>query len=470
MSKDYCHISHGISFFFFRRGLFSSNGNRPKVTSVQDVANFIKEDIFKNIVVVAGAGISTPSGIPDFRTPGTGLYDNLQQYKIPYPEAIFDIDYFHHNPNHSSYLPRNFIPRANTDLITYIIFAVTYKREGCCSALAGIPPEKLVEAHGTFSTATCVICRQKHDGSDLKEPIFSDRLPKCKKRGCPGIVKPDITFFGEDLPQRFYFYLKDMLQTDLVIVMGTSLEVQPFAGIVDTVKWDVPRILFNMHPVGPFRYHRRAQDFVSPGDLISSVQKFAASAGWKADLTELITKEEGSYVVHEGKNSNRDSGVIVNDIKRTDAPSEEKSAQISSFLNGSKQNNSIPPPSEENIESEDKSTQVTFLRKTKPPLPKPQNTVTVKQPLNTLNTRPYGYSQKRLPNRPSVPANLVEKGRLRYVNRELNPRPNSAELPKIAYRHRLQPSYDARIFAIRVPESSSESSLTLESSSESDCG
>jgi NAD-dependent deacetylase sirtuin 3 len=40
-----------------------------------------------------------------------------------------------------------------------------------------------------------------------------------------GIVKPDIVFFGEDLPQRFYLYLRDMLQTDLVIVMGTSLEV-----------------------------------------------------------------------------------------------------------------------------------------------------------------------------------------------------------------------------------------------------
>lgn len=40
-----------------------------------------------------------------------------------------------------------------------------------------------------------------------------------------GVVKPDITFFGEDLPKRFYFYMRDMLQSDLVIVMGTSLEV-----------------------------------------------------------------------------------------------------------------------------------------------------------------------------------------------------------------------------------------------------
>ncbi len=43
---------------------------------------------------MAGAGLSTPSGIPDFRTPGSGIYDNLRKYRLPYPEAIFDINYF----------------------------------------------------------------------------------------------------------------------------------------------------------------------------------------------------------------------------------------------------------------------------------------------------------------------------------------------------------------------------------------
>ena len=96
---------------------------------LQDLAKYIVTQKVKNIVVMAGAGISTPSGIPDFRwkllkhscvvpcslyimprfahaqicivfprSPGTGLYDNLKQYRIPYPEAVFDADYFEGNP------------------------------------------------------------------------------------------------------------------------------------------------------------------------------------------------------------------------------------------------------------------------------------------------------------------------------------------------------------------------------------
>jgi NAD-dependent SIR2 family protein deacetylase len=53
---------------------------------------------FKNVVVVLGAGASVSAGIPDFRSPGTGLYDRLQKYQLPYPEAIFDLDYYKNDP------------------------------------------------------------------------------------------------------------------------------------------------------------------------------------------------------------------------------------------------------------------------------------------------------------------------------------------------------------------------------------
>ena len=67
-------------------------------TTIPDLVRGLKGSNFQNIVVVQGAGISTGSGIPDFRSKGTGLYSNLAQYNIPYPEAIFDIDFFRLRP------------------------------------------------------------------------------------------------------------------------------------------------------------------------------------------------------------------------------------------------------------------------------------------------------------------------------------------------------------------------------------
>lgn len=65
---------------------------------LQDIARLLRAGRCRHVIVMAGAGISTASGIPDFRTPGTGLYDNLQKYKIPYPTAIFELNFFLYNP------------------------------------------------------------------------------------------------------------------------------------------------------------------------------------------------------------------------------------------------------------------------------------------------------------------------------------------------------------------------------------
>ncbi|KAK8729714.1 hypothetical protein OTU49_008283 [Cherax quadricarinatus] len=93
-------------------GLWSSHQNTPTLKTVTDVAKFIKERA-TNVLVMVGAGISTPSGIPDFRTPGTGLYDNLQKYNLPYPEAIFDIHFFMMDPRPFFALAQDLYPGVN---------------------------------------------------------------------------------------------------------------------------------------------------------------------------------------------------------------------------------------------------------------------------------------------------------------------------------------------------------------------
>jgi len=84
-------------------GLLGKKGKmeKPKVLeelSLAGIVEYVKAGKAKNVVTMAGAGISTSAGIPDFRTPGTGLYDNLKKYNLPYPEAVFSIDYFRDNP------------------------------------------------------------------------------------------------------------------------------------------------------------------------------------------------------------------------------------------------------------------------------------------------------------------------------------------------------------------------------------
>lgn len=78
--------------------------------SVRAIAEYIKAGKARRIVVMCGAGISVSAGIPDFRTPGTGLYSNLQKYKLPRPEAIFDLDYFYKNPMPFYDLARSLYP------------------------------------------------------------------------------------------------------------------------------------------------------------------------------------------------------------------------------------------------------------------------------------------------------------------------------------------------------------------------
>ncbi|XP_064601774.1 NAD-dependent protein deacetylase sirtuin-3-like [Liolophura sinensis] len=339
-----------------RQRPYSSTGG--KITSFKsdlDVVKFIKFGQAQKIVVCAGAGISTASGIPDFRTPGSGLYDNLQQYNIPYPEAIFDIDYFHHDPKPFFCLAKELYPsgKYRPNYTHYfmrmlhdkgqLLRIYTQNIDGL-ERLAGIPPHKLVEAHGTFSTAICTICNQKHEGEEIKDAIFLNKIPKCKRKGCPGVVKPDIVFFGEDLPRRFYLYLKDMLQADLVLVMGTSLEVQPFAGIIDLIRYNVPRILFNMEPVGPFRHRKRAHDFVNTGDLTESVRKFVSRLEWEEEVSELISKcEDQQKCWVGGSNKNNPSSEDQKDSSTQETSSPKGSNHSSSASKGGNLATTINP-------------------------------------------------------------------------------------------------------------------------------
>lgn len=293
-------------------GLSSGSGSDQDKSSVSavksssrgglaSVARLVKLGRCKKVVVVAGAGISTASGIPDFRTPGTGLYANLEKYNIPYPEAVFNIDYFTNDPQPFFSLAKALYPGSHRpNYIHYFIRMLHHKGlllrmytqniDGL-EKLCGIPDDKLVEAHGSFATASCHLCYTAYPTVDAKHAIMNDNIPICTF--CAATVKPDVVFFGEDLPQKYFLHTKDFPKADLLIIMGTSLQIEPFASLVNTVRSTVPRLLLNRHAVGPFeKVPLRRGDHMELGDLEDTVRRFAEMLGWSFEIEELMRSQE----------------------------------------------------------------------------------------------------------------------------------------------------------------------------------
>ncbi|EGS23720.1 histone deacetylase-like protein [Thermochaetoides thermophila DSM 1495] len=212
---------------------FAIDPDTPPLTlkerSLNAVAEFIKSGRARRIVVMTGAGISTAAGIPDFRSPDTGLYSNLMDLDLPEPEAIFDIEYFRTNPKPFYVLAKELYPGRYHPTISHVFISLLGRKGllhmlftqniDCLERAAGIPPELIVEAHGSFATQRCIVCKAPFDDVKMKEFVSQAKVPHCEEEGCNGLVKPDITFFGEALPRKFYENIDYARTADLVIVM-----------------------------------------------------------------------------------------------------------------------------------------------------------------------------------------------------------------------------------------------------------
>ncbi|KAI9020781.1 DHS-like NAD/FAD-binding domain-containing protein [Phycomyces nitens] len=279
-----------------------------KDKSLNAVVDYIKEKKVKNVIVMSGAGISTAAGIPDFRTKGTGLYDNLQKFDLPYAEAIFDIDYFMDTPEPFYALAKELYPgRHFPTKVHYFIRLLDEKKIllrnytqniDTLERLSGLSPDRIVEAHGSFATASCVECNKTADPVFIKKKALKAEVARCPE--CDGLIKPDITFFGQSLPKRFHDNLSDFDHADLLIVIGTSLMVHPFAGLIDHVPGNVPRLLINMDEAGVHKSPQHGFDFkwkygkkrdvAVLGPCDESIEKMADLLGWREEL-ETLYKE-----------------------------------------------------------------------------------------------------------------------------------------------------------------------------------
>ncbi|CAJ1452440.1 unnamed protein product [Effrenium voratum] len=231
---------------------------------IEGVAKYMQASKCKNVVVMCGAGISTSAGIPDFRTPGSGLYDNLQRYNLSQPELIFDLAFFQSQPAPFYELCKELWPGTYRPTRAHYFIRLLEEKgvlRRCYTQnidslerQAGLSPEKVVAAHGNMDEAHVLdsVPERKVDIEDVRRAIFAGEEGwQALRQAHGGLVKPKIVMFGEDLPDRFWeLQQQDLQECDLLIVIGTSLVVEPFAGLVGKAAPDAPRLLINREPAG----------------------------------------------------------------------------------------------------------------------------------------------------------------------------------------------------------------------------
>ncbi|KAI9846949.1 MAG: Sir2 histone deacetylase Hst2 [Thelocarpon superellum] len=262
---------------------------------VPSVAKYINGGRAKRIVVMAGAGISTSAGIPDFRSPDTGLYANLARLDLPFAEAVFDISYFRQNPLPFYALAHELYPGKYRPTVTHSFIRLLHDKGlllklftqniDCLEREAGVPDDRIVEAHGSFATQRCIECKTSFPDETMKKVIREREVPHCVRAECGGLVKPDIVFFGEQLPENFHQNRTLPAAADLCLVMGTSLSVQPFASLPGFCSEGVPRLLINRERVGGLG--SRADDVLLLEDCDDGVRRLASALGWLDELEQL---------------------------------------------------------------------------------------------------------------------------------------------------------------------------------------
>ncbi len=202
------------------------------VSGPSALAELIRES--RCTVALTGAGVSVPSGIPDFRTPETGLWANVD------PMEVAHIDVFERDPARfwSYYRPRfqslgdkrpNPAHEALAELERQgLIEGVVTQNIDRLHREAG--SRNVVEVHGSIETSSCMRCATSFEIEEVEELFDAHGVALCST--CGGAVKPDVVLFGELLPESAMTRARDLAErAELMICVGSSLAVYPVAGL-----------------------------------------------------------------------------------------------------------------------------------------------------------------------------------------------------------------------------------------------
>jgi NAD-dependent deacetylase len=239
-------------------------------SAVERLAALVRES--RCTVALTGAGISVPSGIPDFRSPGTGLWEKVD------PMEVAHIEVFDRDPQRfwSYYRPRfgmldgkqpNPAHEALAELESRgMLEAVITQNIDRLHSKAG--SRRVIEVHGTIDTGSCVRCSASYSLAQVKELFDGEGVARCEQ--CTGPVKPDVVLFGELLPERAMEEAYELAgRAELLLCVGSSLEVHPVAGLPRLTRTAGGKLAIITK--GPTPYDSEA-DVRLDGDVVDDLQ------------------------------------------------------------------------------------------------------------------------------------------------------------------------------------------------------
>lgn len=199
---------------------------------VERFLELVKES--RNAVAFTGAGISTESGIPDYRSPGTGLWEKMDQSVVSLSGFAEDPSNYYsyameHWPVREAALPNAaHLALARLEKSGRLRGVITQNVDGL-HGMAG--SENVCELHGSTRRVVCLECRVTYPMKEtMKRVAEGENPPLCAS--CEGILKPDAVFFGEALPEEPWQRAVELVENcDFFLVMGSSLLVAPASGL-----------------------------------------------------------------------------------------------------------------------------------------------------------------------------------------------------------------------------------------------
>ena len=249
--------------------------SHPVVSAkAEQLAGLLRDS--KHAVVLTGAGVSVPSGIPDFRTPGTGLWENVD------PMEVAHIDAWRRDPDQFwSFYGDRFASLVDKRPNDAHLALAELERRGLVGAvitqnvdrlhrLAG--SRRLIEVHGSIQWSVCLECGAKL-AIDRVIELLGAGAPECP--ACVAPLKPDVVLFGELLPEAALAEAQALaFEADLMVCVGSSLEVYPVAGLPAITRGGGGRLALVTQ--GPTPYDSEAEVKLD-GDVVEELRAVLAA-------------------------------------------------------------------------------------------------------------------------------------------------------------------------------------------------